>query len=182
MCGFIDHEFPADLSCKINLARFQWCCEKRMFGDLAQEAVTKPKLRWYQYLSVPSIKPVNYVLFQNRPERCLIARLRVGALKLRVETGRFRRLQLSERLCEHCSLGQIEDEFHFVTTCQLYSQERMELFENITKQNSDFEHYSDLERFIYLLSNNHYNFTKYVQKCWRKRLQNNLVVREIFTC
>ena len=44
-----------------------------------------------------------------------LTKLRVSSHKLRIETGRYgrNRIERHERLCELCTSGQVEDEYHF---------------------------------------------------------------------
>jgi len=45
-----------------------------------------------------------------------LTKLRVSSYKLRIETGRYGRnlIERHERLCELCTSGQVEDEYHFL--------------------------------------------------------------------
>ena len=48
---------------------------------------------------------------------------------IRLETGRFCKLPLENRLCKLCNVGKHEYEFHFMMECSLYQGE-MERFFN----------------------------------------------------
>ena len=45
-----------------------------------------------------------------------LTKLRVSSHRLRIETGRYgsNRIERHERLCEVCTSGQVEDEYHFL--------------------------------------------------------------------
>ena len=98
---------------------------------MQQECQGKPKMRTFlrfksfdleeaEYLS----KPLSF--FQRRA----LARLRLGCLPLRIETGRFQipRLPEEERICEVCvprpGVDSIENECHFLFQCVAYQTER----------------------------------------------------------
>lgn len=53
-----------------------------------------------------------------------IARYRCSAHRLCIETGRYYNVAREIRLCSNCNTGQIEDEFHFILACTLYSDLR----------------------------------------------------------
>ena len=79
------------------------------------EVSKKPKLRTFKtFKKELHVEPyVKYVT--DRQGRSLFAQLRCGILPLRIETGRFARIPVEERLCELCGESTVEDEFHFVS-------------------------------------------------------------------
>ena len=63
-----------------------------------------------------------YLLDLNTREfRRLFFLLRTGELPLRKNTGRWVGLSKTERICQFCNLYMIEDEYHFVFICPLYT-------------------------------------------------------------
>ena len=64
---------------------------------------------------------VESVLSSNN--RSAIAKFRCGVAPLIIETGRFERLPLDQRLCFHCN-GLVEDEIHAIVVCSLYQDLR----------------------------------------------------------
>ena len=85
----------------------------------------KPKLRKYVTFK-ESIATEDYTKYiTSRQSRSLLAQFRSGILPLKIETGRFKNLDVSERLCELCDLEEIEDEMHFLCVCPLYRNERL---------------------------------------------------------
>ena len=50
----------------------------------------------------------------SRNERSLIAEFNTGTLQLAIETGRFRKIPVEDRLCILCNNNTIEDEKHFM--------------------------------------------------------------------
>ena len=90
----------------------------------------KEKLRTYRKIK-SELKFEKYLLLRNTSfHRELITKLRVGTNMLRVETGRWKHLQICDRICELCGL-EVEDEKHFLLTCPAYDTERKKMFDKI---------------------------------------------------
>ena len=53
-----------------------------------------------------------------------LVKLRIACHNLRVETGRYHKIPLDERICPLCSVKKIEDETHLLLDCQRYSSMR----------------------------------------------------------
>ena len=60
---------------------------------------------------------------RKNPMRTLV-KLRIGRHNLPVETGRYDKIPLDERICPLCSGSEIEDETHLLLDCQRYSSMR----------------------------------------------------------
>ena len=56
--------------------------------------------------------------------RNAVAKLRISAHQLLIETGRHRNIDRNDRKCTLCNLDQIEDEFHFILICPFYKDIR----------------------------------------------------------
>ena len=61
---------------------------------------------------------------QQRPDRAVIAKTRLSAHNLEVETGRHKNIPVNERLCKVCKGSSIEDENHFLWSCPIYDIKR----------------------------------------------------------
>ena len=87
-----------------------------------------PKLRTYvlfkDFYSTPSYlkKCLSFV------QRRFVAKIRLGCLEIRLETGRYARprLQEEERICQICENNdsRVENELHFMFECKKYENER----------------------------------------------------------
>ncbi len=44
-----------------------------------------------------------------------------GILSPEIETGRWKNKPVGTRICKVCESGKVEDEFHFIFNCTLYS-------------------------------------------------------------
>ena len=132
----------------------------------------KVKLRTYMKFK-ENTGPDCY-LFQHLPknQRSIIAQLRIGILPLRVETGRFLNEPLNTRICKFCNKNEIEDESHFINSCELYENERNSLKSIML---SDFDLLNDLSNLNYLFSKYPKTMTDYVFSCWNTRKRENLL-------
>ena len=63
----------------------------------------------------------------SRNNRSAIAKFRCGVAPLRIETGRFERLLVDQRLCFQCN-GLVGDELNAIVVCPLYQDLRDSLF------------------------------------------------------
>ena len=54
----------------------------------------------------------------------MICKFRISAHPLNVESGRYSNISRSNRICLCCSTLDLEDEFHFIIICSLYSELR----------------------------------------------------------
>ena len=58
------------------------------------------------------------------------AKVRAGVAPLRIETGRYERLGVNERLCFNCSklgINVVEDEKHVLLQCPVYADIRQSI-------------------------------------------------------
>src|SRR5262249_40377394 len=95
----------------------------------------KPKLRTYCKLKT-TLRREPYLEVYNRKGLPELAKLRGGTNRLRIEKGRYRKEEVSERLCVFCDRQEVEDEKHFLLKCTLYNEEREQLkrsYEEITQ-------------------------------------------------
>jgi hypothetical protein len=103
----------------------------------------------------------------NRKYRSMIAQLRSGVLPLEIETGRWRGTQLENRICQLCQVGCVEDEAHFLFSCNFYSNERLLFFQRI---HTNFDNFSTAKKFEILMNeSNILIFAKYLCEVYEKR-------------
>ena len=77
---------------------------------------SKLKFRSFSFIK-HSISAEPYVTSNlSKGKRSLISQLRVGILPLEVESGRYVRKKLTERLCKMCHHN-VEDEIYFICLC-----------------------------------------------------------------
>ena len=109
--------------------------EKLLFRNYSNDWTNKTrdisKLRTYITFKT-EYNTEDYVkAYLSKQERSFLAQLRCGVLPLRIETGRFSGLKPEERVCQLCDSGEIEDEKHFILTCDRYTNQRQILFRHL---------------------------------------------------
>ena len=136
-----------------------------------EEIIKKPKLRTYR-LFKNNVHTEEFVSnIRCRRERSLFSQFRHGILPLKIETGRFKNIQLQDRICEYCDLQEVEDETHFLCNCTLYCDIRNPLFDKACSTNHNFAGIDDKNKFSYLLMNMWQDVSKFVSHAWNIRHQ-----------
>ena len=59
--------------------------------------------------------------------------MRGGTNDLRIETGRYEKLEKEERVCIFCESGEVEDERHFLCGCEAWKVERELVVKEVRK-------------------------------------------------
>ena len=122
---------------------------------LRSECEEMPKLRTFmtfkQFDAIPAYvnKPLSFL------QRKYIAKIRLGSLELRIESGRFSRprLEVHERLCLACKTNNlaagcepdIETEYHFIFVCSSFNDLRTSWLSKLVKPDN-FESLNDGEK------------------------------------
>ena len=142
---------------------------EQMAKEWKLEVNSKPKLRTYKLFKT-EFKISDSVFIENREKRSLISQLRFGILPLRIETGRwYRGIDASQRVCEICKNGEIEDEVHFVIKCNAYISTRRILFDKCIAKQADFSNRDDIDKFIFILNNMERDLANYLVSSWNYR-------------
>ena len=93
----------------------------------------------------------------DQKSRKNLTRIRVSAHRLNIETQRFngRNVYIPEdqRTCKCCEMDDKEDELHFVIKCPAYNDLRETMFSKAAQNNHHFCNYSEVQKFLWLLSN-----------------------------
>ena len=63
-----------------------------------------------------------------------------------VEHGRYKKLDVSQRLCQNCNLNLIEDETHFMFQCPAHAADRRKLVSVSSEKCLNFTTLQDNER------------------------------------
>ena len=99
---------------------------------------------------------------------------------MRVETGRRQRvrdettgqipsLKLEERVCSICSSGEVEDEYHFLLKCVVFSDIRVDYINNIMRNNADFFNFNFNFFFTFLITKYWRETLNFLCKAWSQR-------------
>ena len=105
--------------------------------------------------------------------RSTIAKLRLGVFPLKVETGRYRHIPHSQRVCSSCNKQAVENTEHFLLVCEKHKQLREKLFKTVSeKLNIQFVNMSCVDRLSILLSHSLVvnDTAKYAIEAYRKPL------------
>ena len=88
----------------------------------------------------------------SKYHRSIFAQFRCGILPLQIEIGRYRNIHLSERVCQICN-NEVEDEIHFLLSCNAYAEPRSKMFRKAYEFDDSFFLQNHFEQFTFLLSN-----------------------------
>ena len=106
------------------------CLKRELQSEWKESIASSSKLQ--DLAGLLSISEPSYSTdIRNREVRSLISKIRGGTARLRVEEGRWSRLERSERLCQHCESQEVEDSSHFILRCEKIGDERSSLFEEL---------------------------------------------------
>ncbi len=97
-----------------------------------------------RHLRIP-LKPKCNLINLNKRMKC-------GQVNLRIETGRYQGLTIEQRVCEVCDSNDVEDEMHFLIFYNAFTQERTELYANVSQFVGTFNQLSLGDKFIVLMS------------------------------
>jgi len=98
---------------------------------------------------------------------------------LRIETGKWFKFDVEQRLCQQCQSNKIEDELHFLFECNLYQDMRTELFSQLRKIEKDnlraLQNLEQLHNFLTQVSINSINIlAEFVKRAFEMRGKRNL--------
>ena len=135
--------------------RIKKICYDKYDGFWQSKIMESPKAITYCKFKF-NVSLENY-LYQLRNIRHKIAltRLRLSNHNLLIETGRHLRprVERNERKCFICR-DKVENEFHFVIKCPLYSCERKALYKALANNSKHFENLnSDELKFFFIMTN-----------------------------
>ena len=126
------------------------------------------KLRYYNLYKAEKNVEDYLLLDLSKYQRSVFAQFRCGILPLQIEIGRFRNIELSNRICQVCHT-EVEDEIHFLLTCDAFVEPRTNLYQKAYTADKAFPTYDVYEKFTFLMSN--------LQKPVIKFLTNALAIR-----
>ena len=136
------------------------------------EIQNKPKLRTY-VLFKNNVNIESYVKkHMQKCTRSCFAQFRLGILPLHIETGRYDNTPLLARTCKLCESEQIEDEYHFLMVCPVYTELRLQLFQKSSILISNFETSSDTDNFVSLVKSSQKYVAQFVDAAyqWRRNI------------
>ena len=133
--------------------KFMKCCREEWRGI----APDKPKL--ISYVQIRDMCEYSCLVNLNLPryQRSVIARLLCGILPLEIEVGRYKRkngkkIPREERYCKVCNSQDVENEVHFVLTCDKLKGTRDEYIKPLLDSDPENENRTKTEKLKWLLS------------------------------
>ena len=96
----------------------------------------------------------NYLLcMKTKNKRRHLTKLRISAHHLPIEKGRYSRpvTPRDQRFCQSCDMMSIGDEFHFLLVCPKHDEQRLILFDQLSKF-TILSNEQDQDTFIHLMS------------------------------
>jgi len=95
------------------------------------------KLTFYSTFKTDVTASNSLEVITNQKHRRAVAKLRAGNHNLRIETGRHSTPKLPEhlRICQYCSSSEVENEVHFILSCNKYDTIRKSLVGKISLAN-----------------------------------------------
>ena len=107
--------------------------KKTIYNDFTgfwKSRITDPSLEKKLSLYAKTKKDFRIDAYTDLPfkDRQIISKFLCVSHKLKIETGRHLNVPREERICELCTLNNIEDEEHFITKCPAYATLRAQYF------------------------------------------------------
>ena len=93
----------------------------------------KSKLRTYRKMKT-ELELEKYLKEGTAQQRRVMVMMRGGTNDLRIETGRYEKLEKDERVCIFCDSGEVEDETHFLCRCDAWKKEREMVLREVRKR------------------------------------------------
>ena len=112
----------------------------------------------------------------KRNERSVLAQIRCGILPRHIETGRFVRTEIENRVCKICNTNSVENEYHFLFHCDFYRHERDAFTKGLLDNYKNFNRLSDACKLKLLFNLEPQKLGKYASKLWTLRQQQIYVV------
>ena len=166
--------YPRSVDFKLFLPKFK----QRLIDNFivnARDGLNKSSsMCMYRELKSDFDRSPYLTMLQNKKLRNALSKLRLSSHRLAVETGRHTNIRIARqnRKCIFCNTDDIEDEYHFVLICPLYSNLRTQLIRKYY-----YKHPSML-KFIQLLNSTGKvlkNFALYISKAFEER---NMTINE----
>ena len=109
------------------------CCPKRLQPSGGN------KLRTYKLLKSDYKMELYLYFIRDHEIRRNLAKLRCSNHSLLIESGRYLKLEIADRVCKRCN--RVEDETHFLIECSLYTFTRQKFYKdnNISVENESKE-------------------------------------------
>ena len=114
---------------------------------------TNRKLNFYLSFRKDTRKNGCLDVINNPHHRIAINKFRLGNHKLRIEIGRHTipKTPINLRICSFCHSNEVENEIHFLFSCQIHDSLRLKFFNDITDKYSLLEELDTNAKVLFLL-------------------------------
>ena len=172
--------------CKSNVTDVQgtWCSMLTLYKGYFTTCLNnlnQGKLSLYSKLKARHGTENYCNIIDNANHRKALCRLRISAHPLRIETGRYgaHRIDRSLRICKLCSIGEVEDEEHFLLRCKRFEQQRKGLMEKVIEGCVNFANLSHPDQTFYLLNAEGECIRNVARFCYEcLEIRNNLTIKD----
>jgi len=141
----------------------------------AEDPLIPNKLRSYADFK-SDFKIENYILSCPLENRRLFSKLRISSHNLSIETGRYTKPKTprEKRNCIFCKQVAVEDEFHMLMNCSLYSEERANFIQSLESfSNINFDCTPEIYKLLITCNHGDSEFSselcQFVNKCFQIR-------------
>jgi len=153
----------AEFSCKMKNAYFEkWKSDIQTSNKLSFFRSFKDNYESEKYLDI----------IDNFEQRRHFTKFRVSNHQLAIETGRYQKMPIEDRICTLCDKHVVESEIHLLFHCPFYTHLRNEFFGQI--DSNDINQQSDHLKLTRKLFHSNdektiQRFSKYIHKCFKSR-------------
>ena len=114
--------------------------EDQFLQNAHSEISAQNKLHLFKDIPQTLEVATHLTALNTRKKRSLFTKLRLGTLKLEIETGRWDKTNKNERFCKLCTMNRIENESHFLFDCPALTLIRNPLLHDIYTIHPELAH------------------------------------------
>ena len=104
----------------MNMHILEW--QTKINRESSRSGIRRSQLRTYKLFKTDYVVEDYCKMFIPVSHRSAFSKFRCGVAPIRIETGRFEKLEVSQRLCPFCNF--VEDEIHVILHCDAYNDLR----------------------------------------------------------
>jgi hypothetical protein len=90
------------------------------------------KLKFFREIHKSGLRPPYIDICKLKSDRSLLSKFRLSAHSLAIEKGRYSNIERQNRVCLSCNTGEVENEYHFFSTCPHYISLRKKFLQKLT--------------------------------------------------
>lgn len=177
-CLGYNHLNVDQLCIKSYIKRIEQRLSDQAMQNMNSSLSNNGKLDFFRLMYSPLNRPAYLDTLKLKQDRSILSKFRLSSHKLAIETGRHTKPETdrSERVCLSCNTGEVEDEYHFFSSCTHYLGLR-KLFISKLKDFSIIngtKHYLSKHEIYCILNSNSYIILKitikFIKECLEIRI------------